>query len=422
MEKFLISGGSSLSGKIRVKGAKNSILPILAASLLTSEKVELKDVPDISDVKVMLNILECLGVKVTRGKGILILEPGSLYTSEIPESLMCEMRSSIFLMGPLLGRLGKVKVSYPGGCDIGPRPIDLHLKGLISMGVKIQEENGCVRAEVKSLKGSDIHLDFPSVGATENIMMAAIYAQGTTQIHNAAKEPEIIDLQNFLNKMGAKIKGAGTDTIKIEGVKSLKDVSYTLIPDRIAAGTLIIAAAITRGELMLENVIPEHLEAVIAKLREAGVEIWEEADVLHVKGGKIKSIHSVRTLPYPGFPTDMQAQTMALLTLAQGTSVITENVFDGRFSLVNELKKLGAEITVQGRSAVIQGVEKLHGAVVKAPDLRAGAALVLAGLAAEGHTIIEEVHHIDRGYENFEETLQKLGANIKRVGAPAVNV
>ncbi|MDO9573794.1 MAG: UDP-N-acetylglucosamine 1-carboxyvinyltransferase [Candidatus Contubernalis sp.] len=421
MEKFVISGGVSLSGKIRIKGAKNSILPILAGSLLTSERVELKDVPDISDVKVMLKILECLGVKVSRKEDLLILEPGSLYTSDIPETLMCEMRSSIFLMGPLLGRLGKVKVSYPGGCDIGPRPIDLHLKGLASMGVKIREENGCVQAEVQNLIGSDIHLDFPSVGATENIMMAAIYAKGSTLIHNAAKEPEIIDLQNFLNQMGAKIKGAGTDTIKIEGVKSLKDVSYTLIPDRIVAGTLVIAAAITRGELILENVIPEHLEAVTAKLREAGVEIWEEQDTLHVKGGKINAIQSVRTLPYPGFPTDMQAQTMTLLTLAEGNSTIIENVFDGRFSHVSELKKMGARITVQGRSAIIQGVDQLKGAVVKAPDLRAGAALVLAGLAAEGETIIKEIHLIDRGYEKFEETLQQLGANIKRVGAPEEN-
>ncbi|PKM80579.1 MAG: UDP-N-acetylglucosamine 1-carboxyvinyltransferase [Firmicutes bacterium HGW-Firmicutes-13] len=422
MENFVIQGGERLTGKVRINGAKNSILPILAASLLTSEEVQLDDVPDISDVKVKLNILECLGVKISQEKGRLILNPGSLCTSEIPEELMCEMRSSIFLMGPLLGRMGKVKVSYPGGCAIGPRPIDLHLKGLISMGAKVVEKNGYVYAEAESLKGSNIHLDFPSVGATENLMMAAIFAQGSTQLYNAAKEPEIVDLQNFLNNMGAAVKGAGTDTIKIEGVKTLNRVNYRLIPDRIAAGTMLIAAGITGGEITLENVIPEHLEAVTAKLREAGLQIWEDADKIHVQGGKIKAVNSVRTLPYPGFPTDMQAQTMALLSLADGASVITENVFEGRFSHIDELIKMGAQISVEGRCAVIKGIDKLTGAVVKSPDLRAGAALVLAGLAAEGTTVVEEIHHIDRGYERLEEILQKLGAKIERVHAPVVNV
>lgn len=422
MEKFVIQGGERLTGKVRINGAKNSILPILAASLLTSDEVKLDGIPDISDVKVKLNILKGLGVKITQEKDRLILNPGSLCTSEIPEELMCEMRSSIFLMGPLLGKLGKVKVSYPGGCAIGPRPIDLHLKGLVSMGARVIEKDGYVYAEADSLKGTAIHLDYPSVGATENLMMAAIYAEGSTQLFNAAKEPEIVDLQNFLNKMGAVVKGAGTDTIKIEGVKKLKSVSYRLIPDRIAAGTMIIAAGITGGEITLENVIPEHLEAVTAKLREAGLEIWEDTDRIHVRGGKIKAINSVRTLPYPGFPTDLQAPTMALLTLAGGSSVITENVFDGRFSHINELVKMGAQISIKGRSAVIKGVDSLTGAVVKTPDLRAGAALVLAGLAAEGTTVVEEIHHIDRGYERLEEILQKLGAKIKREHAPVVNV
>jgi len=422
MEKFVIEGGERLSGKIRITGAKNSILPILAASLLSSGKVRIEDVPRISDVKVMLDILECLGVKIDWKENSLELDADSLSTSEIPEKLMCEMRSSIFLMGPLLGKLGKVKVSYPGGCAIGPRPIDLHLKGLISMGVEIVEENGYVSAKAGTLKGSTIHLDFPSVGATENLMMAAIYAKGFTRLHNVAKEPEIVDLQNFLNKMGARVRGAGTDIITIEGVKSLDGSVHRLIPDRIIAGTMIVAAGITDGEVIIENIIPEHLEAVTSKLREAGLEILEDSDSLMVRGGKIKGVNSVRTLPYPGFPTDMQPQTMALLSYADGISVIKESVFEGRFSHINELNKMGAQITVQERSAIIKGVNNLKGAKVKAPDLRAGAALVLAGLSAQGTTLIDEVHYIDRGYERLDLMLQKLGANIKRVHAPVINV
>lgn len=422
MERFIIEGGEKLEGKVRISGAKNSILPILAASLLTSGKVIIKDVPDITDVKVMLDILKCLGVKVSREKDWLYLDPGSLCTPDIPEHLMCEMRSSIFLMGPLLGRLGRVKVSYPGGCAIGPRPIDLHLKGLISMGARVVEKEGFVYAEAGSMEGTCIHLDFPSVGATENLMMAAIFARGSTQIHNAAREPEIIDLQNFLNKMGAKVKGAGTDLIKVEGVKELNGVSYRLIPDRITAGTMIMAAGITGGELVLENVIPEHLESVIAKLREMGLEIWEEPDRISVRGGKLKAINSLRTQPYPGFPTDLQSPVMSLLVLAKGTSVIRENIFAGRFGHAVQLQKMGAQVSVDGRVAVIKGVEQLRGAVVKAPDLRAGAALVLAGLAAEGTTILEEVHYVDRGYERLEKTLQKLGARIERTPVPALKV
>ncbi len=422
MEKFVIEGGERLSGKIRITGAKNSILPILAASLLSSGKVRIEDVPRISDVKVMLDILECLGVKIDWKENSLELDADSLSTSEIPEKLMCEMRSSIFLMGPLLGKLGKVKVSYPGGCAIGPRPIDLHLKGLISMGVEVVEENGYVSAKAGTLKGSTIHLDFPSVGATENLMMAAIYAKGFTRLHNVAKEPEIVDLQNFLNKMGARVRGAGTDIITIEGVKSLDGAVHRLIPDRIIAGTMIVAAGITDGEVIIENIIPEHLEAVISKLREAGLEILEDSESLMVRGGKIKGVNSVRTLPYPGFPTDMQPQIMALLSYADGISVVKESVFEGRFSHINELNKMGAQITVQERSAIIKGVNNLKGAKVKAPDLRAGAALVLAGLSAQGTTLIDEVHYIDRGYERLDLMLQKLGANIKRVHAPVINV
>ncbi len=422
MEKLVVEGGKRLSGKTRISGAKNSILPILAASLLSSEEVEIKDVPDISDVEVMLDILECLGVNVSRESSTLNLNPSSLCTSEIPESLMCEMRSSIFLMGPLLGRLGKVKVSYPGGCDIGPRPIDLHLKGLASMGAKISEESGYVYAEASKLRGSTIHLDYPSVGATENLMMAAIFARGSTKIYNVAKEPEIVDLQNFLNKMGAKVKGAGTDIISIEGVNYLNKVSHRLIPDRIIVGTMIAAVGVAGGEIVIDNVIPEHLEAVIAKLRETGIEIWEDTDSLLVKVDRIKAVNSVRTLPYPGYPTDMQPQIMALLSYADGISVIMENVFDGRFGHVEEFKKMGAQITIDGRSAIIKGVNKLTGAVLKAPDLRAGAALVLAGLSAEGITIVDEIHHIDRGYEKLEVQLQNLGAKVKRVPAPVINV
>lgn len=327
---------------------------------------------------------------------------------------MREMRSSVFIMGALLGRLGAVRLSYPGGCAIGPRPIDLHLKGLASLGTQITERYGYITAEARKLQGCDIHLDFPSVGATENIMMAAVRASGATMIRNAAKEPEVVDLQNFLNKMGARIRGAGTDTIKIEGVTTLGPASHNVIPDRIEAGTFMVAAAMTGGDVYLENVIAEHSEPVAAKLREAGASVEAIGDKVHVWAkGRLNAV-DIKTLPYPGYPTDMQPQTMAMLSGAAGTSVIIENIFANRFKHVDELRRMGAQISIEGRAAVVRGVERLSGAAVEASDLRAGVALVLAGLVAEGQTMVDHVYHIDRGYEGLEHKLVALGAQVQR--------
>lgn len=416
MGKYIITGGSKLKGTVRINGAKNASLPILAASVLNNSTSEIKGVPKLKDVEVMLNILKLIGAEVKQEDTTFVIDSSKINTSEVPEHLMRKMRSSIFLMGPLLGRFGYVRVSYPGGCEIGPRPIDLHIKGLKILGAEIEEKYGFIEAKAKKLVGNEIHLDFPSVGATENLMMAAVLADGLTSIRNAAKEPEIVDLQNFINAMGGKIKGAGTDTIRIMGVKELHPVSHSVIPDRIVAGTFLVAAAITGGNICVENVILEHIEPTLAKLKEAGQLIKTFGDVVEIKGVlPPKSIDTLRTLPHPGFPTDMQAPMMSLMTIADGTTIITETVFENRFKHADELRRMGANIKVNGRIAVIRGVKSLSGAMVEAKDLRAGAALILAGLSAEGVTIVEGVQHVERGYENIDEKLRNLGADIKKV-------
>lgn len=418
MEKLLIQGGRRLEGTVRIGGAKNSTLPILAAVLLnkSNDEIILNNVPLIRDVKMMADILKSLGAEIAWEDHTMIIRTKNIHNYSIPEVLMREMRSTIFLMGALLTRMGEVRISHPGGCAIGPRPIDLHLKGLSALGAQIREQHGYIYASCPRLNGCEIHLDYPSVGATENILMAAVYARGVTTIHNAAKEPEIVDLQNLLNKMGARIRGAGTDTIRIEGVTSLHAVEYSIIPDRIVAGTMMMATAATGGSVLIENAIPAHLEAVIAKLRESGVQIREENDRLYVDAPeRPRAVDTVRTLPYPGFPTDLQAPMMALLAKAAGTSIIIENVFDSRFKHVDELRRMGAQITIDGRIAVIKGVERLTGAQITAPDLRAGAALVIAGLMAEGETSVDGLRHIYRGYENLDGMLRSLGADIKKV-------
>jgi len=416
MERLIITGGNKLKGNLKIKGAKNSMLPIMAASLLNGcgKEVLLENIPNLIDMHIMKKILQFIGATVHYKNGNLRIDSGNLENYSIPDQLMGEMRSSIFLMGPLLARSGKVKVSHPGGCSIGLRPIDLHLKGLEAMGAKIWEEKGFISASAAQLKGADIYLDYPSVGATENLMMAATLAQGKTTIYNAAKEPEIVDLQNFLNAMGAVIRGAGTETVKIEGVDRLESCTYRIIPDRIVAGTYMIAAAITGGDVVFTDVIPAHLEALISKLREAGVIVESTDDTVKIANGNLKALETLRTLPYPGFPTDLQSQMMVLLSLARGESVLVESVFEARLKHAEELKKMNASIRVEGCKAYIKGIEKLYGAEVEITDLRAGAALVLAGLAAEGTTIVTGVKHIDRGYERIENDLQLLGANITR--------
>ncbi|NLC63774.1 MAG: UDP-N-acetylglucosamine 1-carboxyvinyltransferase [Thermoanaerobacterales bacterium] len=420
MGAYVITGGVKLSGEVRVQGSKNSSLPILASTVLNGDLSSLIDVPEIKDVEVMFEILKYLGAKIKKNDdGKLEIDTADINLCEVPEHLTRQMRSSIVLMGALLGKLGRVRISYPGGCEIGPRPIDLHLKGLASLGVKLNEKHGFVYAEAEQLKGAEIHLDFPSVGATENILMAAVLAKGVTIIRNAAKEPEIVDLQNFLNRMGARIIGAGTDTIKIEGcnVGELKKVyDYRIIPDRIAAGTYLVAAAITRGNVTIKNVVAEHLEPILAKLREVGCEITGDYDGLHLSAtGRLKSLDSLRTLPYPGFPTDMQAPMMSLLATVEGASVITETVFENRFKHAEELRRMGAQISISGNIAIVRGVKKLTGAIVEAKDLRAGAALVLAALAADGKTVVEGVRHIERGYEKLDKNLASIGAKVYKI-------
>ncbi|SET18566.1 UDP-N-acetylglucosamine 1-carboxyvinyltransferase [Anaerobranca gottschalkii] len=415
MEKIYVTGKTGpLQGTVKVSGAKNAALPILAASLLCKGTTIIDEVPQLEDVNVMRGVLESLGAKVKVEGDTYIIDSSNLTSSTAPYELVRKMRASFLVTGPLLARLKEANISMPGGCAIGTRPIDLHLKGFQALGAKVTTDHGCIQAKVDNLIGNRVYLDFPSVGATENIMMLATYAEGQTIIENAAAEPEIVDLANYLNSMGAKIRGAGTNVIKITGVKELTSNRYTVIPDRIEAGTYMVAAVITGGDVLITNCIYDHLKPVIAKLQECGAEIIEDENTIRVKGNNRPKGVDVKTLPYPGFPTDMQPQMMALLAVAEGTSVVTETVFENRFMHVDELKRMNAKIKIRERSAVITGVETLKAAPVYATDLRAGAALILAGLVAEGVTEIGNVYHIDRGYVDIVNKFKELGAHIER--------
>ena len=416
MAKLIIEDKCILKGSVKIDCAKNAILPIIAASLLTDERCILEDVPQLDDVSVMEKVVNSLGADINRKcEGVMEINSFNISNYEATYELIRKMRASILIMGPLLARVGKVKISLPGGCAIGTRPIDLHLKGFAAMGATVTLGHGFIEASASKLKGETIYLDFPSVGATENIMMAASLAEGTTIIENAAEEPEIVDLASFLNKMGANIKGAGTDNIRIEGVAKLNGTTHTAIPDRIEAGTFMVAAAATGGDVTVNSVVPEHLKPVTAKLKEMGAEVYENEKSIRVKtNGRLNST-DIKTMPYPGFPTDMQSQMMTAMCIAKGTSIATETVFENRFMHINELKLMGAKIKVDGRSAIIEGTDSLTGSKVKATDLRAGAALVIAGLYADGPTEIEDIYHIDRGYIKMEEKLKNLGARIQRV-------
>jgi len=416
LPKFIVEKSEPLKGTVRISGAKNAVLPVMAATLLATEPCIIEDVPGLMDVNVMKDVLRSFDFVINEtGPESIEVIPVEIKQQEAPYELIKKMRASFLVMGPLLAMKGVARVSMPGGCAIGARPIDLHLKGFKALGAEIDLGHGYVEARAERLVGDRIYLDFPSVGATENIMMAASMAEGQTIIENAAEEPEIIDLANFLNKMGGKIRGAGTDTIRIDGVEKLYGTRHAIIPDRIEAGTFMVAAAITRGEILVTNVLPEHLKPIIAKLKETGVQITEYEDSISVNASEGLKPIDIKTLPYPGFPTDMQAQCMALLAVSEGTSVIIESVFENRFMHVSELNRMGANIKIEGHSAVVQGVKVLQGAQVKATDLRAGAALILAGLIAEGTTEIDEIYHILRGYVNIDGKLRALGAKIKTV-------
>ncbi len=417
MSKIIVRGGKRLSGRVRIHGAKNAVLPIIAASLLGAEGTSvIHDAPPLDDVLVMNQVLQSLGVEVEYKNETVRVTAERISTCEASYDLVRKMRASFLVMGPLLARMGHARISLPGGCAIGTRPIDQHLKGFEAMGAEIELGQGYIEAKVRGkLKGAKIYLDVASVGATENIMMAAALADGTTLIENAAKEPEIVDLANYLNAMGAKIRGAGTGLIRIDGVERLSGAVHTVIPDRIEAGTYMIAAAITRSDLYVEGAIADHLRPVISKMQEMGVQFEEDENGLRVYSDSPLKAVDVKTLPYPGFPTDMQSQMMALLLQADGTSVVTETVFENRFMHVEQFLNMNAQIKVDGRTAIISGGSRLRGANVCATDLRAGAALILAALAAEGETVITGVHHIDRGYVGIADKLQLLGADIRRI-------
>ena len=418
MEQYIIKGGNPLAGEVEIGGAKNAALGILAAAIMTDETVRIDNLPDVQDINVLLEAISEIGASVTRVSRTSALINGSdIGSISVDYEYIKKIRASYYLLGALLGKYKKAEVPLPGGCNIGSRPIDLHLKGFKALGAKVRISHGSIIAEADHLKGSHIYLDTVSVGATINIMMAAAMAEGRTIIENAAKEPHVVDAANFLNSMGANIKGAGTDVIRIRGVEKLHATEYSIIPDQIEAGTFMFAAAATRGDVIVKNVIPKHLEATTAKLVEIGCQVEEFDDAVRVVATKRLHNTNVKTLPYPGYPTDMQPQIGVALAIAKGTSIVTESIFENRFKYVDELIRMGADIKVEGNTAVIYGTEKLMGARVSAPDLRAGAALVIAGLAAEGITIVDDIIYIQRGYENFEQKLRSLGAEIERVSS-----
>lgn len=422
MEGFLVRGGEKIYGEMNLDAAKNAVLPILAASILPEGQTLLKKCPAISDVESMRGILQTLGCNTQWTAEGLLIDSKALNSGEMPEHLSKRIRSSIFLLGPILSKLRRATMVYPGGCEIGLRPIDLHLSGLRRMGVVIREEGGVLHCDGSNMHAADVHLDYPSVGATENVMMSAVLLDGITTITNAAREPEIEDLQNYINAMGGNVQGAGTHTIVVRGVQALHGGEYEPMPDRIAAGTYLCAAAITGGAITLRHARPRDLKAVLEKLTEMGCALREEENLIALAAPcRLKAFHQVQTQPYPGFPTDMQSQILALASTARGSSVVVENVFENRFALVGDLSRMGADIRVSGRAAFVQGVDRLHGAQVSARDLRAGAALVLAALRAEGETLVHDVHYIDRGYEKMEERLSELGADIRRIQVQEAN-
>ena len=412
MSKFIIQGGKKLEGEVKISGSKNAALPIIAATVLNGGKTTLYNVPDIHDVQTMFEIIKDIGGEVIKKNNKVIIDTGKIHTYEIPDNLMRQMRSSVILAGALIGRYHQARFSCPGGCDIGARPIDLHLKGFEKLGIKIKEEYGEIMCIAEKITGSQIHLDFPSVGATENIILASCLGEGTTIITNAAREPEIEDMAKYLNKMGAKIKGVGTDRIEILGVKRLSEISYNIMPDRIEAGTYLVAGAITGGKIKLTNVNYTHIEPILNKLEEATCKLITTQDTIEIEAPKRIKAFDIKTMPYPGFPTDMQSIFGALLATAKGTSVIIENIFESRYRYVQELNRMGAKIKIEGRSAIIKGTKRIQGANVVATDLRGGAALVLEALAARGVTEIDNIKHIQRGYEDIVGKLQGVGADI----------
>lgn len=416
MEQYVIKGGNPLVGEVEIGGAKNAALAILAAAVMTDDTVLIENMPDVRDTNVLLQAMESIGVRVERvDRHTVKITAKNVNGHVIEDDFIKKIRASYYLIGALLGKYKKAEVSLPGGCNIGSRPIDQHIKGFRALGATVDIAHGMIIAQAEQLNGNHIYMDMVSVGATINVMMAAVMAQGVTIIENAAKEPHVVDVANFLNSMGANIKGAGTDVIRVKGVDSLHGTEYAIIPDQIEAGTFMFAAAITKGDVTVKNVIPKHLESISAKLLEIGCEIEESDDAVRVVAAKPLTHTHVKTLPYPGFPTDMQPQITVALALSSGTSIVTESIFENRFKYVDELTRMGADIKVEGNTAIISGVKKYTGASITAPDLRAGAALVLAGLAAEGFSTVDDIRYIERGYEDFEVKLRSLGAQIEKV-------